>query len=83
MHPFAGCVCAEPILVFLYAAVTNTTNNTHSNSQVNDVEVVWDLEPDGVHRRPEGLTLGVLADLLHNLDDLVLRYTFTVYMIAN
>jgi hypothetical protein len=40
---------------------------------VDDVEVVWDLELDWVHRQPEGFTLGVLADLLHNLDDLILR----------
>jgi hypothetical protein len=69
--------------VWSRAAVIDIKNNTYSNSQVDDVEVVWDLEPDGVHRRPEGLTLGVLADLLHNLDDLVLIYLFYVYMIAN
>jgi hypothetical protein len=43
-----------------------------SYSQVDDVGVVGDLELDGVHWHPEGLALGVLADLLDYLDDLVL-----------
>jgi hypothetical protein len=40
---------------------------------VDDVGVVWDLQLDGIHRHPECLALGVLADLLNYLDDFLLR----------